>query len=84
VARQYSGTAGRIENAQIGVFVSYACAKGQTLIDRELYLPQSWLDDPIRCIAAGVPEKTEFATKPQLAHRMRGLSSRRTENRVKH
>jgi SRSO17 transposase len=67
VKRQYSGTAGRIENCQIGVFVGYASAKGRTGLDRALYLPQEWADDPVRRTAAGVPEKTTFHTKPQLA-----------------
>ena len=55
--RQYSGTAGRIENCQIGVFLAYASAKGRTLLDRELYLPQVWVDDRERRREAGVPEE---------------------------
>lgn len=70
VQRQYSGTAGRIENCQIGVFLSYASQHGRTLIDRELYLPQDWANDAARRAAAKVPDMTEFATKPQLAQRM--------------
>ena len=70
VQRQYSGTAGRIENCQIGVFVTYASQAGQTLVDRELYLPKSWTQDPERCRAADVPEEVVFATKPELAARM--------------
>lgn len=70
VQRQYSGTAGRIENCQIGVFLALAGPRGRTLIDRELYLPQSWCDDPQRLRAADVPEDVRFATKPQLAQRM--------------
>lgn len=70
VQRQYSGTAGRIENCQIGVFLSYASPLGYTLIDRELYLPKSWTDDKERCHSAGVPEEVKFATKPQLARQM--------------
>lgn len=70
VARQYSGTAGRIENSQIGVFLAYVSSKGHTLIDRELYLPKEWTDDPQRCREARVPESTPFATKPQLAKQM--------------
>jgi len=66
VQRQYSGTAGRIENCQIGVFLGYASHSGQALIDRALYLPQSWAGDPERRAAAGVPETVTFATKPQL------------------
>lgn len=67
VQRQYSGTAGRIENSQVGVFLSYASARGRALIDRRVYLPRSWTDDPQRCTAAGVPADTQFATKPDLA-----------------
>lgn len=70
VQRQYSGTAGRIENSQVGVFLALASARGRTLIDRELYLPKSWCDDPNRCRAAHVPESVRFATKPRLAQRM--------------
>src|ERR1700739_3519181 len=66
VQRQYSGTAGRIENCQIGVFLGYASPSGQALIDRALYLPQSWAGDPERRAAAGVPEMVTFATKPKL------------------
>ena len=70
VQRQYSGTAGRVENCQVGVFVSYASAKGACLLDRELYLPQSWTQDPERCREAQAPAEVEFASKPQLADRM--------------
>jgi SRSO17 transposase len=70
VARQYSGTAGRIENCQIGVFLAYASDKGHTLIDRELYLPKKWAEDPARRAAAGIPQEVRFATKPALARRM--------------
>jgi len=70
VARQYSGTVGRVENCQIGVFLAYASGKGHALIDRELYLPKEWTDDRERCTAAAVPEAVEFATKPRLAQRM--------------
>jgi SRSO17 transposase len=70
VKRQYSGTAGRIENCQIGVFVAYASPRGHALVDRELYLPQSWTEDRPRCREAGVPDGVEFQTKPQLARRM--------------
>src|SRR5215831_10596006 len=72
VQRQYSGTAGRVENCQLGVFCAYATRSGRALIDRELYLPRSWTDDPDRCRAAGVPEDVQFATKPELARRMLG------------
>jgi SRSO17 transposase len=70
VQRQYSGTAGRIENCQIGVFLSYASRHGRALMDRELYLPKEWASDPERRAAAKVPDAVEFATKPQLARRM--------------
>jgi SRSO17 transposase len=72
VQRQYSGTAGRVENCQVAVFLSYASPAGHALIDRELYLPRSWTADPARCAAAGIPEKAVFATKPRLARRMIG------------
>ena len=77
VQRQYSGTAGRIENCQIGVFLAYASAKGRTLLDRELYLPQVWAEDWERRREAGVPESVGFRTKPQLAQLMleRALAS---------
>lgn len=67
VQRQYSGTAGRIENCQVGVFLTYTSQAGHTLVDRELYLPKSWTQDPERCREAGVPEEVVFATKPELA-----------------
>ncbi len=70
VGRQYSGTAGRIENCQIGVFLAYGSSVGHTLIDRELYLPKDWPHDRERCAAAAVPDDTTFATKPQLAQHM--------------
>lgn len=70
VGRHYSGTAGRVENCQIGVFLSYASPHGQTLLDRELYLPTSWTDDRARCQRAGVPTDRTFATKPELARQI--------------
>src|SRR3954451_9467821 len=70
VQRQYSGTAGRIENCQIGVFLGYASQHGHALIDRALYLPEVWANDPARRGAAGVPEETAFATKPRLGRQM--------------
>jgi SRSO17 transposase len=70
VARQYSGTAGRIENCQVGVFLGYATAAARTFLDRELYLPKAWAEDRDRCQEAGVPDAVEFATKPELAMRM--------------
>jgi len=70
VKRQYTGTAGRIENSQVGVFLCYASDKGAALVDRELYLPEEWAADRERRRAAAVPEETEFATKPELARRM--------------
>jgi SRSO17 transposase len=70
VQRQYTGTAGRIENTQVGVFVAYVSPRGRALIDRALYLPRSWAGDPDRCRAAGVPPGTVFASKPALARQM--------------
>ncbi|MGW4330884.1 IS701 family transposase [Nocardia sp. NPDC004573] len=61
-----SGTAGRTGNCQIGVFLAYASARGHALVDRELYLPESWTEDRSRCRAAGIPDAVEFATKPRL------------------
>lgn len=70
VKRQYSGTAGRVENCQIGVFLGYASAKGQALIDRALYLPQEWIDDGDRRREGNVPADVTFATKPELGRQM--------------
>lgn len=70
VARQYSGTVGKVDNCQIGVFLSYASPLGHVLLDRELYLPQEWTSDRERCRQAGIPEDRRFATKPQLAQQM--------------
>jgi SRSO17 transposase len=70
VQRQYTGTAGRIENAQVSVFLAYASPAGRALIDRAMYLPVSWTDDPARCAAAGVPDDVGFATKITLGRRM--------------
>ncbi|GAA1369523.1 hypothetical protein GCM10009661_27150 [Catellatospora chokoriensis] len=67
VQRQYSGTAGRVENSQVGVFLAYVSPRGRALIDRRLYLPRSWSDDERRCTAAGVPDEVLFSTKPELA-----------------
>lgn len=72
VQRQYTGTAGRIENAQVAVYLTYAAARGHAMIDRELYLPRCWTADPDRLAAAGVPDDVEFATKPALAAGMIG------------
>ncbi|MGW5465110.1 IS701 family transposase [Streptomyces sp. NPDC003996] len=70
VQRQYTGTAGRIENAQVAVYLVYAGRRGHAAVDRELYVPRSWTADHDRCRAAGLPEETSFATKPELATRM--------------
>ena len=70
VQRQYTGTAGRIENAQVAVYLTYASAAGHALIDRELYLPRVWADDTGRSERAGVPARVKFATKPALATEM--------------
>jgi SRSO17 transposase len=68
VQRQYTGTAGRIENAQVAVYLTYAAPRGHALIDRALYLPRSWAEDPHRCDDAGIPPgQQSFATKPALA-----------------
>jgi SRSO17 transposase len=73
VARQYTGTAGRVENAQVGVFLAYAAPDGsRALIDRELYLPEKWTSDRDRCRAAGIGDDVAFATKPELAEKMIG------------
>src|SRR3954447_8512607 len=70
VQRQYSGTAGRVENCQVGVFLGYAGRRGRALIDRALYLPESWAGDPARRAGAGVPEEAAFTTEPKLGLRM--------------
>jgi SRSO17 transposase len=70
VARQYSGTAGRVENCQIGVFLTYASSQGHVLLDRDLYVPKEWTNAQTRCERAGIPEERAFATKPQLAQQM--------------
>jgi len=70
VQRQYTGTAGRVENSQVAVYLTYAAPAGYAFVDRELYLPKAWADDPERCAAAGVPDDVAFATKPALARAM--------------
>src|SRR5919199_348252 len=70
VGRQYSGTAGRVENVQIGVFLTYASPRGHTLLDRELSLPKEWTDDRARCAQAGMPRTRTLQTKPTLAKQM--------------
>jgi len=70
VQRQYTGTVGKVENCQLGVFLTYASSKGHTPIDRRLYLPQGWIADKARRDEAGVPKDTVFQTKPQMAHEM--------------
>ena len=70
VQRQYTGTAGKHENCQVGVFLAYAAPGGVALIDRNLYLPKSWTDDRTRCRTAGIPDQVGFATKPQLGQAM--------------
>ena len=67
VQRQYTGTAGRVENAQVAVWLVYATGAGHAMIDRELYVPRSWTEDADRCRAAGIPDQVGFATKPALA-----------------
>jgi len=70
VGLQYCGVTGQVENCQVGVFLAYVTARGHTLIDRELYLPLDWIEDPARCRAAGIPETVRFQTKPEQAVRM--------------
>jgi SRSO17 transposase len=70
VQRQYTGTAGRIENSQVAVYLVYAGSRGHAAVDRQLYIPRSWTDGPDRCQTAGVPEERDFATKPELATAM--------------
>ena len=70
VKRQYCGASGKLDNCQIGVFLSWQTAQGHALIDRALYLPEEWAQDPERRQAAGVPAQVEFAPKPTLARRM--------------
>jgi SRSO17 transposase len=70
VARQYSGTLGKIDHCQVGVLLGYASQLGQTLLDRELYVPQAWTNDRERCRKAGIPAARRLATKPQLAQQM--------------
>src|SRR4051812_25920350 len=67
VARQYTGSAGKITNCQIGVFAAYVSRHGHAFIDRALYLPKEWIKDPARLSAAHVPKEVAFATKPRLA-----------------
>jgi SRSO17 transposase len=70
VARQYCGASGKLDNCQVGVFLSWQTAKGHALLDRALYLPREWTDAPARCRAAGIPEGVTFATNPELARRL--------------
>src|SRR5690349_24609127 len=70
VARQYTGSAGKITNCQIGVFAAYDSGKGHAFIDRALYLPKSWAEDPARRASAHIPQQIAFATKPHLARVM--------------
>jgi len=72
VAPQYCGRTGRVENCQVGVFLSYVTAQGHALIDRALYLPENWCADPARRQAAHIPEAVRFATKPELGQQMIG------------
>jgi SRSO17 transposase len=70
VQRQDTGTVGKRENCQVGVFLAYAAPGGVALVDRDLYLPKSWTDDRVRCRAADVPDEVAFQTKPQLGQAM--------------
>ncbi|SRR6266567_1199246 len=84
VQRQYTGTAGRIENCQIGVFLAYATPGGErALIDRELYVPESWCADRDRCRQAGIPEEAVFATKPELGRRMPRYAASAADERAR-
>jgi SRSO17 transposase len=74
VQRQYTGTSGRVENAQVAVYLTYAGRGGRALIDRRLYLPASWAGDPARRAAAGIPDAVQFATRPALATAMIGAA----------
>jgi SRSO17 transposase len=84
VARQYSGTAGRIENCQIGVFLGYATGPGRTFLDRELYLPKVWAEDRERRAEARVGEDVEFATKPARDADAHPRAGRRRAGRLGH
>jgi SRSO17 transposase len=77
VARQYSGTLGKVGNCQVGVFLAYASERGHALVDAELYLPKVWTDDPARCRAAGVPADVGFRTKPELGLALLGQARAR-------
>jgi len=70
VQRQYTGTASKVDNAQVAVYLAYATAAGHGMIDRQLYLPQGWIEDPARCQAAGVLDQRTFQTRPELARVM--------------
>lgn len=83
VKRQYSGTAGRVENCQVGVFLAYASRRGQAFIDRELYLPEEWVQDKGRREQAGIPEEVGMRTKPLLAREMREMLYRAIDTGVK-
>jgi SRSO17 transposase len=77
VARQYSGTLGKVGNCQIGVFLAYTSERGHALVDQRLYLPRAWIDDPERCTAAGVPAETTYQSKAELALAMLRASRQR-------
>jgi SRSO17 transposase len=83
VARQYSGTLGKVGNCQVGVFLGYAGPRGHALVDGRLYLPASWTDDRPRCRAAGVPERVPFQTKPELALAMLRAARQRNQLRAR-
>ncbi len=77
VQRQYTGTTGKIDNCQLGVFLAYASSRGRALVDRELYLPTSWTEDRDRCAAPASRTEVGFATKPQLGVAMLARAWRR-------
>ena len=72
VGRQYTGSAGKITNCQVGVFAAYVSQHGHAFIDRQLYLPKAWTDAPVRLAAAHMPSEVAFATKPRIAVQMIG------------
>ena len=77
IAKQYIGNVGKVENGQVGVYLTYASPEGQGFLDTRLYLPQEWMDDPPRCREAGIPREVVFRTKPQLAAAMLEAAARR-------
>lgn len=77
VQRQYTGTAGRIENSQVAVYLAYSTPLGHAAIDRELYVPRSWTEDAARCRTAGIPDNVTFAPRRASCHRERARTAQR-------